>query len=110
MDLMADVALPACIWCGRDHHGRQCPREPRNACGDDGLVHSCELVPLVHEGCTTAARAGFTWCMIFFTWKDEPRFHPPEDGAESRLERTAAHVTCFKCIAGEMGTGPSALL
>lgn len=84
-----------------------------NARSDDGLVHGCERLPAFAPATvyTAAVRAaGFTWCMLFFTWKDGPRFHPPEDGAESRLERTSDHVTCFKCMAGELGSSATTLL
>lgn len=82
-----------------------------NALDDNGIVHSCEMVPQTHPANERhITRAGFTWCLMFFTWRDEGRFHPPEDGAEYRLARSEAPTSCLKCIAGECGTNTGDLL
>jgi hypothetical protein len=89
------------------HH----PQRMTNVRCSDGLVHSCELEPKTHPANDAhVTKAGYTWCMMFFTWRDGPRFYPLEDGAEYRLERTDAHVTCFRCIAGELGADAYTLL
>jgi len=77
--------------------------EAVNARCEDGLVHSCEKHPTLHpanrDHCT---RAGFTWCLIFFTWIDGPRFHPESDNVESRLTKTDDFVTCIACLGNEI--------
>lgn len=70
-----------------------------NARSDDGLVHEIEKLPKLHPANEHhVTQAGFTWCMLFFTWIDGPRFHVPADGCEARLEKTEDVPTCLECI------------
>lgn len=76
------------------------------ALDEDGVVHSLEKTPIysTKHGYTQVDKAGFTWCMLFFTWKDGPRLHPLFDRAELQLTQTLEHPTCLTCIAAECGT------
>jgi len=70
-----------------------------NARDEHGIVHEIEFGPTYHAANPNhITKAGFTWCMAFFTWVDGPRWHPPTDGIEGRFEKTDEHATCLECI------------
>lgn len=76
-----------------------------NARDDNGLVHEVDKYPKTHPiNEAHLTQAGFTWCMIFFSWVGGPRFHPISDTVESRLAQTEDHPTCLECI-GYTGPG-----
>lgn len=82
-----------------------------NARSEDGLVHSLEKTVVTHPANDQhVVQAGFTWCLVYFTWKGGPRYHSPGDNIERKLEPTDDPVTCLKCMAGELGTDVMSLL
>lgn len=76
-----------------------------NARDDGGVVHSLEKTPIyaTKDGYTRVTNAGFSWCMLFFTWKGGPRLHPVSDMSELQLQQVLEHTTCLTCIAAECG-------
>ena len=77
-----------------------------NALDDEGVVHSLDKTPLYStrkDGYSKVDKAGFTWCMVYFTWKHGPRVHSYPEHEELQLEQSLAHVTCLTCIAAESG-------
>lgn len=70
-----------------------------NARDEHGLVHEVEKFPELSPTYEyQLEKAGFTWCMQLFTWADGPRWHPPSDQVEGRLEQTSDPPTCLYCV------------